>query len=580
MYYGGISALLPEILLSIAVVVILMSEAFAGERGLGKRAGLMTIGALVLAMIVSLFVSHEKQTLFMGMVVVDPFLQFFRILAFVAGILGAAIAMRSSEIPDRRAGEYYAMFLALIVGMVLMSCASDLLMIYVAIELVSLMSYVLVGFGRKNRKSSEAALKYVIYGGAASGVMLFGFSLLYGLTGTTQLSVINEATMNISSSAVAASLGGADRAIVPAALTAGLVLSFAGFAYKIAAVPMHMWSPDVYEGAPTPFTAFLSTGPKAAGFAAMIRFFVVGFSDPAHFASSHLLEDVSRLPWPMLIIIVSTLTMTLGNFAAIGQRNIKRFLAYSSIAHAGYSLIGIAAYSKTGASSVLLYMAFYVVMNIGAFFTVIWVHEKTGSDLIDDYKGLGYRAPLVAIVMTICLFSLTGLPPLAGFIGKFYLFSAALDRADSIAVAAACLPAARDALSMTGKLGCMFSGGSPFLWLALFGALNSAVSLYYYARVVRKMFFEQPDDDTEYEIDWPAKAILAPIGVVLVVGGIYWAPVWDAAVDAVDFQRPTRAEIAPHPTPSVIAAELKMNKANAPVVAEQAKVDPSAAEAQ
>jgi NADH-quinone oxidoreductase subunit N len=554
-YYQGMSALLPEMIIGAGAVVLLLAEAFAGEKGLGRRAGLGAIGILVLALLSSLLVSHEPRTLFMGMVVIDPFAHYFRILSIVAGVLGVAIALRSSEIEERRSGEYYAMFLSLIVGMILMAAASDILMIYIAIELVSLMSYVLAGFRPRDRKSSEAALKYVIYGGAASGVMLFGFSLLYGLTGETQLSVINEKIAAMSFESSRAALHG-EQTLVPVALTAGLVLSFAGFAYKIAAVPLHMWSPDVYEGAPTPFTAFLSTGPKAAGFAALIRFFFVGFADQQHFAANHLLEEVTRLPWPQLIIVVSLLTMTLGNFAAIGQSNIKRFLAYSSIAHAGYSLIGVAVFSKSGASYVLLYLAFYVLMNIGSFFAVIWVRERIGSELISDYKGLGYRAPLVALALTVCLFSLTGLPPLAGFIGKFYLFTAALDRGAAYPVIAACAPDMREALSFAGKVQCAVSGGNAFVWLALIGALNSAISLYYYARVVRNMYLQRPDEGAgPIEEDWPAKAILGPIAVALIAGGIYWTPILNACNRAIEFRRPEIAEVRPGPTPSMLQEE-------------------------
>ena len=566
LFYQGMSAFLPELIISLGVVVLLLGEAFS-EDGLGKRAAYGAIGTLLVAVVVALGLGSDKQTLFMGMIVIDPFTQFFRVLACFAGILGVLIALPSDEVGDRRAGEYYSMLLAMIVGMILMASASDLLMLYVAIELVSLMSFVLAGFRRKDRKGAEASLKYVIYGGAASGVMLFGFSLIYGLTGETQLALINLRVVELGQAvAVDAVAGGAG--IVPVALTAGLVLSFAGFAYKIAAVPLHMWSPDVYEGAPTPFTAFLSTGPKAAGFAALLRFFVVGFSDASHFESATLLTDVTSLPWPQLIIGVSLVTMTLGNFAAIGQQNIKRFLAYSSIAHAGYSLIGLAAFSKTGASSVLMYMVFYLLMNIGAFYAVIWVREVTGSERIDDYRGLGYRAPLVAVALTVCLFSLTGLPPLAGFIGKFYLFSAALDRGASLPLIAACVPAADHALPTLTALGCAFRGGNAFYWLAVVAALNSAVSLYYYARVVRKMFLERPDDESPIHVNLLTKAILAPIAAAMLVFGIYWTPVWNASVRAVDFQRPTVAEVRmPGATPSM-AAETSLTEANVTAAAE------------
>ena len=544
-YYTGLSAIAPEIILALGMVALLMWEAFAKENGLGRKAGYATIGLFSVALVMGLVMPSEKQTLFSGMIVIDPFFQFFRTFSLGAGILGVTVALASSEVESERTGEYYALSIALVIGMIFMSCASDLLMLYLSIELVSLMSYVLAGFRPKNRRSAEAALKYVIYGGAASGIMLVGFSILFGITGTTQLSLINGRVMELTTATAISGLSADAAAAIPVGLTAGLVLSFCGFAYKIAAAPLHMWSPDVYEGAPTPFTAFLSTGPKAAGFAALIRFFFVGFANPEHYATNELLADVTQLPWPHLIVIVSMVTMTIGNFAALGQTNAKRFLAYSSIAHAGYSLIGLAAFSKFGASSVLLYMAFYLLMNMGAFYVVIWVRERTGTELIEGFKGLGHRAGEVAATMAICLFALTGLPPLAGFVGKYYLFAAALDRGRAYPAIEQCAPAVRDALGAGDRIACFFNEGTMFYWLAVVAALNSAVSLYYYARIVRKMFLEKPDGESkvDYTISTNDRAVLWPIGALLIAGGIFWTPIWNATVQAVDFQRPTIAEI-------------------------------------
>ncbi|MEE2901087.1 MAG: NADH-quinone oxidoreductase subunit N [Myxococcota bacterium] len=544
-YYTGLSAIAPEILLALGMVALLMWEAFAKQNGLGRKAGYATIGLFSAALVMGLVMPSEKQTLFSGMIVIDPFFQFFRTFSLGAGILGVTVALASSEVESDRTGEYYALSIALVIGMIFMSCASDLLMLYLAIELVSLMSYVLAGFRPKNRRSAEAALKYVIYGGAASGIMLVGFSILFGITGTTQLSLINTSIMELTSATAISGLSADSAAAIPVGLTAGLVLSFCGFAYKIAAAPLHMWSPDVYEGAPTPFTAFLSTGPKAAGFAALIRFFFVGFANPEHYATNELLADVTQLPWPHLIVIVSMITMTIGNFAALGQTNAKRFLAYSSIAHAGYSLIGLAAFSKFGASSVLLYMAFYLLMNMGAFYVVIWVKERTGTELIEGFKGLGHKAGEVAATMAICLFALTGLPPLAGFVGKYYLFAAALDRGRAYPAIEQCAPAVRDTLGAADQIACFFNEGTMFYWLAVVAALNSAVSLYYYARIVRKMFLEKPDTKSEvdYTVSASDRAVLLPIGTLLIAGGIFWTPIWNATVQAVDFHRPTIAEI-------------------------------------
>lgn len=550
-YYAGTWSLLPEIIVGAGSAVVLVLDAFRKPGAPNKRSALITAAVLVLALVVSVVGSAEPTTLFSGMVVLDPFARFFRILFCVAGLLGVALSTQSDEVGDDRSGEYYSMFLGLVLGMMLMAEASDIIQIYLSLELVSLMSYVLAGFRRRDRKSAEAALKYVIYGGAASGVMLFGLSLIYGLTGQTQLSLINLELSGLVRNLFRAGLtGAAANLAVPAALTMGLVLTFAGFAYKIAAVPLHMWSPDVYEGAPTPFTAFLSTGPKAAGFAALLRFFIVGFSDPAQ-TGDNLWLEVSTVPWPTLIVFVSIATMILGNLAAIGQNNIKRFLAYSSIAHAGYSLAGLAAFSRFGAMSVLIYMAFYLAMNIGAFYAVIWVRDRLGSELISEYKGLGHRAPLVCVSLAICLFSLTGLPPLAGFIGKYYLFAAVLERGMHTPLLAECLPAMKDTIGFFVRLGCVLSGSGMYYALALVGVLNSAVSLYYYARVVRSMFLERPEDPTPIKSDMPARLILVPISAFLIVTGIYWSPLQDSAYKAIDFRRPTMAEVTPGKTPSI-----------------------------
>lgn len=550
-YYAGASLMLPELLLGFGAAILLVFEAFAKETKSTRRPATFAAVLLFAALGASFAVAGEQSTLFSGMVVVDPFVDFFRIFACVAGLLGVLISLRSDEIEAATGGEYYAMFLALVLGMMLMASASDLAMMFIAVELVSLMSYVLAGFRRHDRKGAEAALKYVIYGGAASGVMVFGFSLLYGITGHTQLSLINQEVMRFASEAAVVSLSDITKtASMPPALTAGMILAFAGFAYKIAAVPLHMWSPDVYEGAPTPFTAFLSTGPKAAGFAVLLRFFVVGFSDETSFAQN-LLVDISTLPWLVLVIVVSIATMTLGNLAAIGQSNIKRFLAYSSIAHAGYALIGLAAFSRTGAASVLLYMAVYLVMNIGSFFVVIWVREKTGSELIDDYKGLGTRNPFVCVVLTLCFVSLTGLPPLAGFIAKYKLFAAALERAFDFEPLARCAPEAVAHLGFVAKANCALSGSGLFYALGIAAVVNSAISLYYYFRVVRKMFLEKPDDPTPIPTDGLAKLVLVPVTVLLLFFGLFPDSLDRATVAAIQFQRPTMAEIEKMPTPSL-----------------------------
>ena len=310
----------------------------------------------------------------------------------------------------------------------------------------------------------------------ASGVMLYGLSLLYGLAGATSLTAVRHAI----------SEAGATPVVVLA-----LALVMAGFGCKIAAVPFHMWCPDVYEGAPTPITAFLSVGPKAAGFALLIRFFLGVTPDlgPQGFADGSF---VAAFLGAMAIA-----TMTVGNFVAIAQQNLKRLLAYSSIAHAGYLLMGLATGTQAGVQAILFYLCAYLLMNVGAFLVVIAIAEAGHGETIADYRGLGYRAPFAAVVMGVFLFSLTGLPPMVGFVGKFYLFAAVLEK-----------------------------GGPFYVILAIVGVLNSAVSLYYYARILKAMYLEQPAEGAEPVTVAPLHAYtLGGLAVLTVLFGLYWAPV-------------------------------------------------------
>jgi NADH-quinone oxidoreductase subunit N len=377
--------------------------------------------------------------------------------------------------------------MAIVVGMFLMASATDLLMVYLAIELVSMVSYALAGFRKGDRKASEGSLKYVIYGGVASGVMLFGMSYLYGLTGTTNI-------LELGARITAIQATGASLAATKIALVVSIVFVTAGIGYKVAAVPWHMWCPDVYEGAPTPFTAFLSVGPKAAGFALALRFFHSALAGPTA-AGTGFADALVGIPWPAVVGVIAAVTMTLGNLTALGQTNLKRLLAYSSIAHAGYTLMGLSAVSDRGNQAVMIYMLVYLVMNLGAFLVVILVAEATGSESILDYKGLAKRHPVAAVTF-------------AGFAGKWYLFYAVFERVDG-------------------------PGGGWYALLALIGALNTAVSLYYYVRIIRAMFIDPP-----YVENPPALAarvgyqlLLGGFSAAILVFGVWWTPMidWTAA---------------------------------------------------
>jgi NADH-quinone oxidoreductase subunit N len=406
------------------------------------------------------------------------------------------ISAPGKEFPPARLGEFYALLMAIVLGMFLMASAKDLLMAYLAIELVSMTSYALAGFKKGDRRAAEASLKYVIYGGVASGVMLFGMSYLYGLLRTTDLAEMAARIQGLQAA-------GLPEAATKLTLVVALVFVTAGIGYKVASVPWHMWCPDVYEGAPTPFTAFLSVGPKAAGFALALRFFYGALASPSG-VEGGLPHAVAGVPWPAVIGVMSAVTMTLGNLTALSQTNLKRLLAYSSIAHAGYALMGLSAASDMGQQSIMIYMAIYLVMNVGAFLVVILVAEATGTESILDYKGLAKRHPLAATSFAIFLFSLTGIPPFAGFVGKFYLFYAVMERA-------------------------LLPGGYWYAVLGIIGALNSAVSLYYYVRIIRAMFIDPPyaKDPAPIKASPVYNVLLGASAAAVLLFGLWWTPIID-----------------------------------------------------
>jgi NADH-quinone oxidoreductase subunit N len=476
-----------------------------------RRVLFLTLGALLVLTVAGIFLAMQPsapRALFNGMIASDPFATFFKWLFLAAAGLTVLIAARSTEFGRNQIGVFYPLLLSIVLGMFLMASTENLLMMYLAVELVSLVSYALAGYRQGDRKAAEAALKYVIYGGVASGIMLFGMSYIYGLTGTTSLLGLGKALDG-------AALGAMDssQTALRAALVVAVIFVLSGIGYKIASVPWHMWCPDVYEGAPTPFTAFLSVGPKAAGFALAIRFFWSALAgSPSDEGPAVLTTGLSDLPWPAILGVLAAVTMTLGNLTAIVQNNLKRLLAYSSIAHAGYALMGLCAASAIGMQSVMIYLLVYLVMNLGAFLVVIVVAQATGSELIDDYKGLGRRHPLSAVSFAIFLFSLTGLPPFAGFTGKWYLFVAVLQNY--------ALP-----------------GGGWYAALAVIGALNSAVSLYYYMRIVRAMFLEAPVGEVTVRPHLGYQIMLGAFSAALLLFGVWWNPLVDWTQQSLVFLR-------------------------------------------
>jgi NADH-quinone oxidoreductase subunit N len=475
---ASLSFFLPEIILSATILLLIVLDLLARSKDvIGPIAA---IGCVV-ALIATFDLSYNDQSglLFHRMIVLDRFSLFFKIFALAATILTIWMSLGSNEIKQVHQGEFYTLLLTCALGMFFMASSSNLLMAYLSLELVSLTSYVLTGFLPHNRRSSEAALKYLIYGGVASGTMIYGMSWIFGMAGSLDYAAIQTAL--------------AQEGINKAALFMAFVFIMAGFGYKIVFVPFHMWSPDVYQGAPTPFTAFLSVASNAAGIAIMIRFFFPGVSRAVPGGDWAF---VSGVEWPHVLLFVSMITMTLGNLCALNQRNLKRMLAYSGIAHAGYMLMGLAVLTNDGLSAILFYVVVYLIMNLGAFLVVGMVANVTGDEEIESYRGLAWRgAALPAACLAIFLFSLTGLPPFAGFIGKFFLFAAVLKE------------------------------GGAFVMLAVVGILNSVISLYYYAKVVKTMFLDTPEP-TDKTVSVAANnfALLIPLTVLTVVLGVYFSP--------------------------------------------------------
>jgi len=435
----NLTLLIPELTLAVFAILVILLDLFINQ----KRAlvivsliGLVVAGGVSVAMWGGNF-----PAIFNNMLAVDNFALFFKLLFLGIAFL---VILASIDYVSRFArfqGEYYALVLLSTLGMMLMAATADLISIYISLELTSISLYALVGF-LKDKKSTEASLKYLLLGAVASAVLLYGMALIFGFTGKTQLGEIAQAIQAMPMATLLAS----------PALILGIVLLIAGFGFKIAAVPFQMWVPDVYEGAPTPITAYLSVASKAAGFAIILRVFFSAFGLP----------EWLSLNWGIIFAILAAVGMTLGNIVAIPQTNIKRMLGYSSIAQAGYLLVGLATMGFSpvadilGRSSILFFLAAYALTNMGAFIAIIAISNKLKSDLIDDYSGMGKRAPLLALALTLCLISLIGIPPAAGFMAKFYIFSAAVQH--------------------------------NLLWLVIIAVLNSVISAYYYLRVVKVMW--------------------------------------------------------------------------------------------
>ncbi len=452
----------PELLLLVAGLLIMGVDAlFSQPEEDTSWLPQVTLTGLAAAMIATISL-WGVETPILSVLSCDPFALMVKMVALVA--MGIVVLVSDVYIRTRveHQAEFYVLLLFSTLAIFLLGAATNLIMIYVAFEFLSITSYILTGYLRNDRRSTEAAIKYFLYGAAVSAVMLYGMSWFYGLTGSTDLGTISTALVDT------------EGALRPMLLPA-LIFVAAGFAFKIGAVPFHQWAPDAYEGAPTPVTAFLSVGPKIAGFGVIIRVMLTALPrlEPGLLGLA--------VDWRTLLMALSALTMTLGNLVAMWQTNIKRLLAYSSIAQAGYILIGVVAATPRGVTAVLLYLAAYAVTNLGAFAAVIAFSNQTGSDEIDDYAGMHKRAPGLALVFIMCLLSLAGIPPMAGFVGKLWLFSAAIEK--------------------------------EYYWLAGVGVINSVISVSYYWKVMRALYFTPATTEEPVNVS-PALRVALGVAVV------------------------------------------------------------------
>ena len=476
-----ITAILPQISLVVLALIVLAYDLVLRD---GEKRGLgwLTAGGLMLVLVITLVFSRpgEESVQIWGGMLRHDWLSFSFTVLFIFGAAATSLfAMEMKSLGQK--GEFYLLLLVSTMGMSLMASSADLVMLFLAIETTSIPLYILAGFYKQDNKSTEAGYKYFLFGAMTSAVMLYGFSLIYGFTGTTDIYSITEMVVS-------------GEVALPLAIGT-LILVMVGFGFKISVVPFHFWAPDVYEGAPTPVAGFLSTASKAAGFAVLMRVLLTVYADP------------DLIPyWVIVVAALSVFSMTLGNALALPQKNIKRLLAYSSIAHAGYALIGVAALSELGITSVVFYLAVYVVTNLAAFGGVAAFWRISGSDQISDYAALSRRSPKLALIMLVTFLSLAGMPPLGGFVAKFFVFAAAVN--------------------------------AGLVWLAIIGVLNAIVGLYYYLVVLKVVYlFRSEDEDKPIPMTRPYTMALTILVIGIILLGTLFGPwaEWSARAAAALF---------------------------------------------
>ena len=468
---GDLIAILPELFLAIAGMALLMLGVF---RGASSTAPVLNLSVVALAIAGAFILVPERtaQSAFSGLFIVDAFGDFMKILVLIGSALTMAMSLRFIEQEQMARFEFPVLLVFATLGMLMMISANDLIALYLGLELQSLSLYVVAAFRRDNPRSSEAGLKYFVLGALSSGMLLYGSSMVYGFAGTTNFDALAQVL-------------GTGQETPATGLVIGLVFVIAGLAFKVSAVPFHMWTPDVYEGAPTPVTAFFANAPQIAAMALLVRVLLEPFG--------HLHDQ-----WRQVIVFVSIASMVLGALAAMGQKNIKRLMAYGSIGHIGYALVGLVAGSEAGVRGIGIYLAIYLAMNIGTFACILCMRQKDRMvEGIDDLRGLSRTSPMMALALAIFMFSMAGMPPLAGFFGKLHIFLAAI--------------------------------AAELYTLAIVGVLSSVVAAFYYLRIVKIMYFEEPEDSFDRPLGREMGLILTGTAIVIAFFVLMPSPILDGA---------------------------------------------------
>ena len=473
--FQSLQYFLPETVLILTVLFVIISDLIPTIKEYSFK---ITLFGLSLTGLILFLLKYSNEYIFNDMLVDDQFSFYFKCIILLSTFTIILVSHYYKELDDEYRVEYNVLLLIVLIGMFLMTSSINLIMIYLALELVSIPSYILAGILKSDKKSNEASLKYVIFGSFASGIMLFGFSWLYGISGSTNIYEIYSSIMLLDNSAIA---------------LMSLLFILVGFGYKISMVPFHYWTPDVYEGSPITITAFLSVAPKAAGFALFLRTFFVLFTDSGSFLSETFILDVD---WPIILAWLAAATMTIGNLLALRQDNVKRMFAYSTISHVGFMLMAFCTLNVEAIAGIMFYLLMYSFMNLSAFYMLVFTSNSLNAVNVDDWNGIGFKNPLLAAFMVLSLVSLAGLPPTSGFVGKVYLFRSLFYDKE-------------------------------FFWLAIVGILNSVVSLYYYFRIVKAMYFEKGESSKKINahpvIHWSI-IVLSSQNLLFY---LYWSPLYE-----------------------------------------------------